>query len=209
MVIFLAGAVPLSCALIIFGYAERRKSLLDLGRPAARGILIFMLAYVFYLLLKPVIQLEYTKEGLYTYYIIHDYLFFLVWCVVSYLIYYKIPHTDNPAEESLKTLVYFTAFYSLPAVSDILMHKPLTAYVLFLLPLCRVGIVFVAVSAITLARRMYMVVRYGLLVIPFCAAAVAAFVPFLFTQKHNTGAVLLALGIFVVGGLMFVFSTRK
>jgi hypothetical protein len=209
MVVFLAGAVPISCALIIFGYSERSRSLLDLGRPAARGLLIFILAYLFYLLLRPVMQLEYSKEGLYVYHLLHDYLFFLVWCVVSYLIYYKVPHTDNPTDESLPILVYFTAFYTLPAVSDILMSKSLTAYILFLLPLCRVGIVLISVSAIILARRMYMVIRYGLLLIPLCVGTAAAFVPYLYTQKHAAGAIFLALGIFTVGGFMFIFSTRK
>jgi hypothetical protein len=128
---------------------------------------------------------------------------------VSYLIYYKVPHTDNPEGESLPTLIYFTSFYSLLAVSDILISKSLTAYILFLLPLCRVVVVFISVSAILLARRMYIVMRYALLMIPICAAFAAAFVPFLFTRKYVTGSVLLSLALIVVGGLLFVLSTRK
>ncbi len=209
MVIFLAGAVPLSCALVIFGYVERKETLLHLGRFASKGFLIFMVSYLFYLLLRPVLQLHYTAGGIYLFYLFHENLFFLTWCVVPYLIYYKVPHTDDPEAESVPILVYFTAFYSLLAISDILLNKTLTAYVLFLLPLCRVGVMFISISAILLARRMYMVVRYALVAVPFCVAAVAACVPSLFIQRYITGSVLLSVGIFAAGGLAFYFSSRK
>ena len=199
----------MSCALIVFGYMERKETWLRLGRPAARGFLIFILAYVFYLLLRPVVQLEYTAGGIYRYYLLHENLFFLTWCVVSYLVYYQVPHTDNPEAESAPTLVYISAFYSLLAISDILLNKTLTAHALFLLPLSRVGVMLISVSAILLARRMYIVVRYALMLVPFCAAAAAAFVPFFFIQKHNTGSILLAVGLFTAGGLTFFLSSRK
>ncbi len=209
MVVFLAAAVPLSFALVVFGYLERRTSLLEFGRPAARGLLIFVVAYVFYLLLRPVVELNYTAEDLYVYYLLHDFLYLLTWCVVSYLIYYQIPHTDNTRDESLVTLVYFTAFFLLPAIGDILMNKTLTAYTVLLLPLCRVGLMYISVASIVLARRMYIVVRYALLLVPVAAAGIAAFVPLLFTQKYITGSAVLAAGIFVTGALMFLFSVRE
>lgn len=209
MVIFLAGAVPLSCAFVVFGYVVRSESIFTLGRPAARGFLMFILSYLFYLLLRPVVQLEYTASGIYLYYLFHEYLYFLVWGVVSYLIYYQVPHTDDPEGESLLALVYFGAFYSLLAISDILLNKTLTAYVLFFLPLCRVGMIFIAVSSILLARRMYMLIRYALILLPFGAAAAGAMVPSLFIQKHLAGSILVSIGLFVAGGTMFFFSSRK
>jgi len=209
MVLFLAGAVPLSFALVVFGYAERRISLLNLGRPAARGLLMFVVAYVFYLLLRPVVKLDYSAEGLYIYYLLHDSLYFLVWSVVSYLVYYQIPHTDKPEEDYLPVLVYFTSFYLLLAISDILLNKSLMAYIVLLLPVVRVGLIYISVAMIVLARRMYMVTRYALLLIPFTVGAAAAFVPALYTQRYIAGASLLAAGIFVAGALSFVLSTRK
>ena len=199
----------MSCALVVFGYMGRRENLLPLGRPAARGVVIFIISYIFYLLLRPVVQLEYTPGGIYLYYLFHDNLFFLTWCIVAYLIYYQVPHTDDPEAEIVPTLVYFTAFYSLLAISDILLNRTLTAYVLFLLPLSRVGVLLVSVSAIILARRMYMVIRYALILVPFCAAAVAAFVPSLYIQRHVPGSVFLSAGLFAAGGIIFFFSSRK
>ena len=209
MVIFLAGAVPLSCALVLFGYLERRDTLLDLGRPAARGILNFVISYLVYWLLKPVIQLDYTFSGIYIYYLVHENLYFLAWCVVSYLIYYQVPHTDAPAKESVPALIYFTAFFSPLAISDILLNKTLTAHVLFLLPLSRVGVIMMAVGAIVVARRMYLIIRYALLLIPFTASAAAAMVPTLFFQQYSAPSILLAVGLFSAGGLFFFLSTKK
>ena len=125
------------------------------------------------------------------------------------MIFYQIPHTDSPGDEIVPTILYFTAFFSLLAISDILLNQSLTAYILFLLPLCRVGVILVSVAAILIARRMYMVIRYAMLLVPFGFAAVAAFVPSLFTQKYLAGSFLLALGIFISGGLVFFLSTRN
>jgi hypothetical protein len=125
------------------------------------------------------------------------------------LIYYQVPHTDTPVAESVPTLIYFTAFFAPLAISDILLNKTLTAHVLFLLPLSRVGVILLSVAAVVMARRMYMIIRYGLLLIPFIASAAAAFAPTLFLQKYTAGSILVALGLFAAGGLLFVLSTRK
>lgn len=209
MIVFLAGAVPLSFALVVFGYVERSSSLLEHGRPAARGLLMFILSYVFYLLLRPVVKLDYSTEGLYIYYLVHNNLYFLGWCVISYLIYYQIPHTDTPMSASVPVLVYFTAFYLLLSVGDILLNRALDAYILFLLPLCRVGLIYISVGAIILARRMYIIARYALLLVPFACAAAAAFVPTLYTQKYILVSVIISCGLFLAGAVMFVFSIRK
>jgi hypothetical protein len=60
-----------------------------------------------------------------------------------------------------------------------------------------------------LARRMYMVTRYALLLVPFAFASAAAFVPTLFTQKYIAVAVIITCGIFLAGALMFFLSTKK
>jgi hypothetical protein len=90
-----------------------------------------------------------------------------------------------------------------------LLTKSLSGYVLLLLPLCRVGLIYASVAAIMMARRMYIVIRYALILIPFTIAAAAAIVPTLHTQKYIAGSILLAVGIFFAGALMFFLSTNK
>lgn len=210
MVIFLAGAVPLSFAIVAFGYARHDFAITELGQHAARGFFSFLVSFVFYLLLRPIVQLSYSFEGIYGYYLAHHNLYFLAWCVIAYLVYYQIPHTDNPENESTPMLAFFAAFYTLLAVAEILLNiKEITSYILFLLPLSRIGVIFISVGALLFARRMYMLPRYGLILVPFVASAAAAFVPTLHTLRHVAASVLLAVGLFVVGGLLYVFADRK
>lgn len=54
-----------------------------------------------------------------------------------------------------------------------------------------------------------MLIRYALILVPFGAAAAAAFVPSLFIQKHYAGSILLSIGLFVAGGTMYFFSSRE
>ena len=210
MVIFLAGAVPLAFSIVAFGYSKSAVSVAELGQRAARGFFSFIISFLIYLLLRPAVQLEYTFAGLYRYYLAHHNLYFAVWCVVTYLVYYKVPHTDTPEAESTLILAYFTAFYTLLAVGEILLNiKEITGYILFLLPLSRIGVILISVAALLFARRMYIVARYGLLLVPFAASAVAAFVPVLYTLRHVTGSVLLCVALFAIGGFLYVLADRK
>ncbi len=210
MVIFLAGAVPLAFSIVAFGYSKTSFSITDLGQRAARGFFSFFIAFVIYLLLRPVVQLEYTTGGIYRYYLAHHNLYFLSWCVISYLVYYKVPHTDTPNTESTPIFAYFAAFYTLLAVGEILLNvKEITPYILFLLPLSRIGVILISVSALLFARRMYMITRYGLLLIPFAASAAAAFVPTLYTLRHVTASVILSIALFAIGSGLFILADRK
>ena len=210
MVIFLACSVPITFGLIAFGYKKDTFVFTEVGRPCARGFLIFIPAYITYLILRPVVQLEFDTASIFVYYLLHDNLYLLTWGVVSYLIYYKVPHTDTPATESVPMLAYFVSFYALLAVGDILFNeKALTLYVLFLLPVSRIGIILISVAALLFARRMYVVARYSLILVPFAGATVAAFVPVLFTQNFVTGSIFLSLSLIIVGGAMYLLADRK
>jgi hypothetical protein len=210
MVIFLAGAVPLSFAIVAFGYTRSEFSVTDLGQYAARGFFSFLVSFVVYLLLRPIVQLNYSLGGIYGYYLAHHNLYFLAWCVISYLIYYQIPHTDSPADESILMLGFFAAFYTLLAIGEILLNiKEITPYILFLLPISRIGVIFLSVGALLFARRMYMLIRYGLILVPFAASGVAAFVPTLYTLRHVTAAVMLSLSLLLIGVLLYLLADRK
>ena len=113
MVVFLAGAVPLAFAIAAFGYSKEPFSLTDLVQHAARGFFSFIVAFVIYLLLRPIVVLSYDFAGIYGYYLAHHNLFFLAWCLISYVAFYQIPHTDTPQKEGIPILAYFTAFYVL------------------------------------------------------------------------------------------------
>ena len=210
MVIFLAGSVPLMFAIAVLGYAKHSSSLTDLGQHVARGFFAFIVSFIVYLLLRPIVQLNYTSSGIYGYYLAHHNLYYLSWCVISYLIFYKIPHTDTPEIEITPVLAYFAAFYALLAVSDILLNvKEITSYILFLLPISRIGVILISVAAIIFARRMYIIIRYGLLLIPFATSAVAAFVPLLHTLRYITASVFLAVSLLVVGCLLYFLADRR
>jgi hypothetical protein len=209
MIVFLACAAPIGFAMAYFVLSPRTDALIP-GKSVARGLLIFVASYVVYLLISPAVEINFTSKGIYLFYLLTYELYFAAWSVISYLIFYKVPHTHNPAGETAWTLAYFTSFYIFLAVGDILLNaNGLTAYLLFLLPISRIGIIYLTVGAFIFARRMYMIIRYILVLVPFAGAATAAAIPLLFIQSHAVAAGLLAGGIFLLGGCVFFFSGRK
>ncbi len=209
MVGFLGGAVPAVFAMVTLGLFRAHISSARIGRAALQGVAFFVLSYVVYIVLRPMVVLRFDLAGIYLYYLFHDNAFFLVWCLVSYLLLYGTKTVGQPIQLCARAFAYFAGFYTFLALSDmILNYNSLGRYVLFLLPVARISLIFISVAVIVLMARVRHWTRYLLIIVPPMGSAIASFAPFLVVQSRATGAILLSASIFAVSGCVFFLSAR-
>jgi hypothetical protein len=165
MVIFSLGAVPITALLVSILLKRDQWFDHDLWGSFRRGILVFVPAAVLYFIIPTGVP-PYLKPGaLFLFYWLHDYLLFQGIAIIVFLLFFGFSGDGD----EISVFLFFAGFYTLAGVVDTIDYfGSYNLYVLFLLPVLRIGLLF----ATTLLLKL-MLDAFQFLKVPFLIGAPA------------------------------------
>jgi len=188
MVLFHFGAIPLFLLVLSGIYGSKNTDFKKLGIFFLKGAVIFLPAFFLYIICRSIISLSYRPFLLYLYGFF--FFFFLYFIVVSIGFLVGYGSYSLQKVDFLEVSHFYSGFYALASVQTILLNwGAYDAYLLFYLPLLRIGILLLAslflvniVYTFGWSRVGYI---FGFIALPLAAACV--------TYYHETHRSLLAL----------------
>lgn len=188
MVLFHFGAIPLFLLVLSGIYGSKNTDFKKLGIFFLKGAVIFIPAFFLYIICRSIISLSYRPFLLYLYGFFLDHCLYFIVVPIGFLFGYG-PYNLQRVD-FLEVSFFYSGFYALASVQTILLNwGAYDAYLLFYLPLLRIGIVLLAslflvniVYTYGWSRAGYI---FGFIALPIAAACVTYF--------HETHRSLLAL----------------
>ncbi len=207
MVLFHFAAIPLFLLVLSGIYGSKNTDFKKLGIFFLKGGVTFIPAFLLYIVCRSIISLSYRPFLLYLYGFFLDHCLYFIVVLIGFLLGYGLSNLQRV--DFLEVSFFYSGFYALASIQTILLNwGAYDAYLLFYLPLLRIGIVLLAslflvniVYSYGWSRAGYI---FGLIALPFAAACV--------TYLHETHRSLLSLLMtitYVVVSLIIRYSVKE
>ena len=210
MSIYLLLGIPLVSTLILF--LSRDEISISLLYPMVRGVVTWILGYLVFFFVSPLVELRYDTEGIYFFYFFRDYGYWSFVAIAGHVLL-SLSKSRRLSSDGIGNLTAFMlGFFLLAPVVDLISyHKILNTYYLFLLPSLRIVLLLTFISVRTLFRKSTIAFRVLSYVIVLATAFLVALVPLSYTMQRF-GFAYLACAIFFVSIavlLSFVLNAEK
>ena len=207
MILFLLIGPPLSYMLAL--QMRKIRSPTETVRTILQGMGVWAVAFLLYLLLRPLVPLRFDRTGLYLYFALHDFVYWIAAATAGFLI---VSLRDSNPRISLSVDVIggflLGIFLAQPVIDLIESHQNLQIYDLFLLPALRIVLILALPALLVIAADSSLFVRILLSAAIVSLTFLAPLVPFF--AVRNLAIVSYALvGIFSVGAIALFLVARR
>lgn len=173
-----------------------------------RGLLVWLTGIVGFLFLAPLVEIRYTPQRLYLYYLFRDFGYWTLLGILGYVVFYVLPADDGRRRTSGEVGAYALAlFLPAPIVDLIDFRMVLNPYHLFLLPSLRIAVIFAFTGLVSAMDDTAPVFRTLSFAGTLSVALLAACVPMLYVTNRTVAACLVCGAI--VAGLVSGFVLTK
>lgn len=191
MTLFLSIAVPLFAplCLVLFhpGKAADRAVIISFFK----GLVWFVPAVAVFLLLQNLFSLEYTVSGLYSFYLLHDYLIPLGLGLAGFFLFFGFTRTGAPGNPA-ETTMFFAGYFSLFGILEMIIRfRWLDVHVLFMRPVIFITLVAYVAAMTWLSLSNQGWIRALLVFGALAASAAMACIPLLFELSYRLLSFLL------------------
>ena len=206
MILFLVAGVPVLCRfLFIFDKTSSRKAVLAY----LKGLIWFLPALAVFLLLRGLFTLHFTASGLYTYYLVHDYLLPVSLGMAGCLLVFNRSGSYGQNVSLPETLMFFGGYFTLFGVLELILHfRWFDIQVLFLRPAAFIVLILFCASMAYLAFEQEGYRRVLLIAGTIAGAAFPAFIPMVFRLAHPLMSIAIC-GALLAGSAFFFVKTRE
>jgi hypothetical protein len=192
MILFHLFAVPLFLLMLSGIYGSKSADFKQLRLLFLKGMLLFVPAFIIYIIFKSILSLSYRPFLLYLYGFFLDHFLYFFIVPIGLILLYGL---SNLRKVDFLSLSYFYGgFYTLVSIQTILENwGQYNIYLLFYLPLLRVAAVLLAALFIVNIAYSYGWNRAGYLIALIILPFVAGCVTFFYRTCHFPFALLLTL----------------
>jgi hypothetical protein len=210
MSLFLVCALPLSFLLAQTLYEpwirDRREALGSFFW----GVLAFLPGLVVYLLFSGGLRLEFSPARIFLYFLIRDYLFWLALALLCYGLFFRA-ELVSPVQKASRFLAFLAGFFLLAGFLDLVLNfSGMDSYVLFLLPLNRLGLLILAALGMGfIGSRTEGAAQLALFPLVLLAGLPAGLTAFLYHTSHPIWAWILSPLFLLASAAGLAFSLRR
>ena len=207
MSMYLLAAAPIAYVFMLVTADSTAEAYSSVVKPLLRGIVVWIVSYLVYLFVSPLVPLQYDAPQIYGYYAFHDFGYWTSVGIVGFLLV-RFLRRDRPKEPALVSAgaFFLGVFLVQPVIDLITFHKVLNAYHLFLLPTLRILLVYAFASLISIYRDFSGLVQAVVYIAMFGFSLLLAFVPMLFTLSYPVYAYLLAVVLAAGVALLYLYA---
>ena len=210
MTLFSVFAVPIFFLFIVVSFLTENIKHKEIFVHYLKGVGIFILSLIVYLIFRKLLQLNYSTLGIYLYFFINDNLFFSVMGLSGYIILYGFTECWHIEERLPELLVFFSGFFTFLGLTDMILHFGwYDIYLLFYLPVIRIililGISMIVSKVITIHGYLKYFALAGGIVLP----AATTLISFFYTLNYVWIALLLTVVLFSGVSIIFYSVNRR
>lgn len=200
MVVFSLGAVPITALLVSVLLKRDQWFDHDLWGNFRRGILVFVPAAVLYFIIPAGVPPFLNPGALFLFYWLHDYVLFHGIAMIAFLLFFGFSGDGD----EISVFLFFAGFYTLAGVVDTIDYfGSYNLYVLFLLPVLRIGLLFATTLLLTLMLDAFQFFKAPFLVGALALSCVPGITALLFYR--NFILVSIVITVLFLGGALASF----
>ena len=206
MILFLLFGTPLTYLLTLAITDRKSGSIVSFS---LRGVAVWVVSYLLYLILRTAVPLDFESTKLYFYFAFHDYGYWMITGGAGYFVFklFGARRHDSAGFHEMGAFVLGFLLFQ-PVVDLIEFHRSLDPYLLFVLPLFRCVMVIAIPSFALLSLDKSIVVRGLFTLCTVILVFLAPLVPYFREQSQIVVSLLLALLVSAGSITPFLFARR-
>lgn len=209
MVLYCLFAVPIFSLFILSCKLASETDTKRLWVQFSRGLLVFVPAYLIYLIVGESVPLTFSATGIFGYYFFHDALLPTLMATVAYILIQQFSKAPNQGSVS-EAFIFFAGYFTFASVLEIVRQFPdYNAYLLFLFPTLRLAVI--SAFGFLLARFFGTNgwVRWIYLPVGLAFLIATALVPFFYVSHFGFVAIIVTVALLAAALFPYVVMSLQ